>query len=142
MLSYDVKCHMIFLNFLSRYMLVVYTSTGTYMSGTVYDGISRHMTVYPISVKVHTSIYWYILVHTGTSEYIHFLFKLFCSLLIVLRWGPLGKRTYCTALKSVFPSEKFDLALCIFCTHALAPHLSPLPQLTSVRFTSAPGWST
>ena len=49
------------------------------MSGTVYDGISRHMTVYALSVKVHTSIYQYILVHAGTSEYI--LVLLFCSLL-------------------------------------------------------------
>ena len=49
------------------------------MSGTVYDGISRHMTVYAFSVKVHTSIYQYILVHAGTSEYI--LVLMFCSLL-------------------------------------------------------------
>ncbi len=28
------------------------------------------MTVYSSSVKVHTSIYWYILVHTGASEYL------------------------------------------------------------------------
>jgi hypothetical protein len=48
-------CH----NFLARYILV-YTNTGINMSGTVHDGISRHMTVYYISVKVHTSIlYWY-----------------------------------------------------------------------------------
>ena len=47
----------------------VYTGTGNNMSGTVYDGISRHMTVYALSVKVHTiytSIYWYMLVHLST----------------------------------------------------------------------------
>jgi hypothetical protein len=39
--------------------------------------MSRHMTVYYISGKVHASIDWYILVHTGASLYIRFL--LFCS---------------------------------------------------------------
>jgi hypothetical protein len=43
------------------------------------DSISRHMTVYHISGKVHASIDWYILVHTGTTVYI--LFLLFCPLL-------------------------------------------------------------
>jgi hypothetical protein len=69
---------MTILNFLSQYILV-YTRTGIYMSGTVYDGLSRHMTVYRISGKVHASIDWYILIHTCTSVYIPFL--LFCPLL-------------------------------------------------------------
>ncbi len=78
-LSYDVIWrHMTILNFLSQYILV-YTSTWIYMSGTVYHGISRHMTAYRISGKVHASIDWYILVHMCTFVYIHFL--LFCSLL-------------------------------------------------------------
>jgi hypothetical protein len=37
------------------------------------------MTVYRISGKVHASIDWYMLVHTGTTVYI--LFLLFCPLL-------------------------------------------------------------
>ena len=70
--------YILFLEILYQY-IPVYTGTGNNMSGTVYDGISRHMTVYAFSVKVHTSIYQYILVHAGTSEYI--LVLMFCSLL-------------------------------------------------------------
>jgi hypothetical protein len=51
------------------------------MSGTVYDGISRHMTVYRMSGKVYASIYWYILVHNLNGASVYILFLLFCSLL-------------------------------------------------------------
>ncbi len=61
---YDVIWrHILFIEFMTQH------STGIYMSGTVYRGIPRHMTVYCIFVKVNhddTSIYWY----SGTYWYI------------------------------------------------------------------------
>ena len=59
---------------------------------------------------------------------------------LVLRWGTTGEAHVLYSPQISFFQVKnltWRLYLCIFCTHALAPLLSSLPQLTSVvRFTS------